>query len=55
MAYDYLSDEELDTYVRQILRTTPSSGRRFVEGGLRYKGLCIQRRRKEVTEESIQG
>ena len=41
------SDEELDSHVRHILRTTPSSGRRFVQGGLRNRGLRIQRRRIE--------
>ena len=42
-----ISDEELDSHVRQILRTTPRSGRRFVQGGLRNRGLRIQRRRIE--------
>lgn len=46
----YIWEEELDNLVRQILRSTQGSGRRFVEGGLRYRGLCIQRR---CIEESI--
>lgn len=45
--FNVISDEELDSHVRHILRTTPSSGRRFVQGGLRNRGLRIQRRRIE--------
>ncbi len=47
VGFSDISDEELDTYVRQILRTTPSSGRRFVDGALRYRGMRVQRRRIE--------
>ena len=42
-----MSDEELDSHVRHILRTTPRSGRRFMQGGLRNRGLRIQQRRIE--------
>ena len=42
-----ISDEGLDSHIRHILRTTPRSGRRFVQGGLRNRGLRIQRRRVE--------
>ena len=40
-----ISDNDLDRHVHEILRTTPSSGQRLVEGGLRNRGLRIQRRR----------
>ena len=39
-----ISDEELDSHVRHILRTTPRSGQHFVQGGLRNRGLRIQPR-----------
>ena len=40
-----ISNNDLDNHVSEILRTTPSSGQRLVEGGLRNRGLRIQRRR----------
>lgn len=38
-----VSNDDLDEYVREILEVTPSAGRRLVEGGLRQRGLRIQR------------
>jgi hypothetical protein len=49
-AFSNISDNDLDNLVREILITTPSSGGRLVEGSLRSRGLCIQRRR---VQESI--
>lgn len=46
-----VSNDDLDEYVREILEVTPSAGRRLVEGGLRQRGLRIQRYR---IQESIQ-
>lgn len=46
-----VSNGDLDEYVREILEVTPSAGRRLVEGGLRQRGLRIQRYR---IQESIQ-
>ena len=40
-----ISNNDLDEYVREILEVTPSAGRRLVEGGLRQRGLRIQRYR----------
>lgn len=40
-----ISDEDLDNHVREILTTTPSSGFRLVEGGLRSRGMHLQHRR----------
>ena len=38
-----ICDEELDSHVHQILRSTQGSGRRFAEGGLGHRGLRIFR------------
>ena len=43
-------NDDLDGYVREILEVTPSAGQRLVEGGLRQRGLRIQRYR---VQESI--
>ena len=40
-----VSNDDLDECVREILEVTPSAGRRLVEGGLRQRGLRIQRYR----------
>ena len=40
-----ISNDDLNEYVREILEVTPSAGRRLVEGGLRQRGLRIQRYR----------
>ena len=40
-----VSNDDLDEYVREILEVTPSAGQRLVEGGLRQRGLRIQRHR----------
>ena len=40
-----VSNDDLDEYVKEILEVTPSAGRRLVEGGLRQRGLRIQRYR----------
>ena len=45
IAFSEISDNDLDNHVREILSMTPSSGGRLVEGGLRSRGLHIQRRR----------
>lgn len=45
MDFSDISDDNLDNHVREILRTTPNSGQRLIEGGLRQRGLRIQRRR----------
>ena len=44
IAFSDISDNDLDNHVREILTMTPSSGGRLVEGGLRSRGLHIQRR-----------
>jgi len=38
-------NDDLDEYVREILEVTPSAGQRLVEGGLKQRGLRIQRYR----------
>ena len=38
-------NDDLDEYVREILEVTSRAGRRLVEGGLRQRGLRIQRYR----------
>ena len=38
-----VSNDDLDKHVREILEVTPSAGQRLVEGGLRQRGLRIQR------------
>ena len=38
-------NDELDLNVREILQATPNAGQRLVEGGLRHRGLHIQRHR----------
>ena len=43
--FSNISDHDLDNAVREISGTTPNSGQRLVEGGLRQRGLRIQRRR----------
>ena len=40
-----VSNDDLDEHVREILEVTPSAGQRLVEGGLRQRGLRIQRHR----------
>ncbi len=45
IVFSDISDNDLDNHVREILSMTPSSGERLVEGGLRSRGLHIQRRR----------
>ena len=40
-----VSNDDLDEHVRKILEVTPSAGQRLVEGGLRQRGLRIQRHR----------
>ena len=40
-----ITDYELDVNVREILQATPNAGQRLVEGGLKHKGVCIQRHR----------
>lgn len=38
-----VSNDDLDEHVREILEVTPSAGQCLVEGGLRQRGLRIQR------------
>ena len=40
-----ITDDELDVNVREILQATPNAGQRLVEGGLRHRGVRIQRHR----------
>ena len=40
-----VSNDDLDEHVREILEVTPSAGQHLVEGGLRQRGLRIQRHR----------
>ena len=40
-----VTDDELDVNVREILQVTPNAGQRLVEGGLRHRGVLIQRHR----------
>ena len=40
-----VSNDDLDKYVREILEVKPSAGQRLVKGGLRQRGLPIQRHR----------
>ena len=40
-----VSNDDLDEHVREILEVTPSAGQRLVEGGMRKRGLRIQRHR----------
>lgn len=43
--YCHLSDYDLDNSVRNIVATTPGAGIRLVQGGLRERGIIIQRHR----------
>ena len=40
-----ITDDELDVNVREILEATPNAGQCLIEGGLRRRGVCIQRHR----------
>ena len=40
-----ITNDELDVNVREILQATPNAGQRLVEGGLRHRGVRIQRHR----------
>ena len=41
--YNPLSDVDLDNMVLDVLKTSPNSGERMVQGALRSRGLKIQR------------
>ncbi|KAK7012593.1 hypothetical protein R3P38DRAFT_2549489 [Favolaschia claudopus] len=43
--YDAITDDALDTLVRDIKRTKPLSGRRYIIGALRTRGLRVQKER----------
>ena len=40
-----ITDDELDVNVREILQVTPNASQNLVEGGLRQRGVRIQRHR----------
>ncbi|XP_013887271.1 uncharacterized protein LOC106534981, partial [Austrofundulus limnaeus] len=43
--FDTISDDHLDAVIRNIITQTPNAGVTLVQGGLRSRGLSIQRRR----------
>ena len=42
-SFDDISNENLETCVRDILRLTPYSGETYVRGALRARGINVQR------------
>lgn len=45
VSYTNMDDDELDSHLRQILRSCPSMGERMAGGALRARGIRIQRQR----------
>lgn len=43
--FSQVLDDQLDEIVRSILQVSPNSGERMVVGGIRARGLIVQRRR----------
>ncbi|CAB3997619.1 hypothetical protein AC249_AIPGENE26499 [Paramuricea clavata] len=43
--FSSISDDQLDEEVQSILQVSPNSGERMLVGGIRAKGLIVQRRR----------
>ena len=50
-----ISDEELDGQVRDILNLTPYSGKSYVRGGLKGRGINVQRSRIRESLQRIDG
>jgi hypothetical protein len=53
--YDAMSDDDLDALIREFKRTKPRSGRRYMVGALRSKGLRVQKERVRKSLARVDG